>query len=284
MYELQPKHSFTICCPLTDEGTDVVCPNCNFINDNLSIKPDGTVESKDYMFLPVMARRIMFLPVMARRIMFLPVMGRPVTLASVLTLLPMLQIKIIIYVSSDYMMYELLLYISFSHTKPMFLITVLSIYHLVNGDYSNLKSSFYKNYKPIYGKHKGITHLITKEKYSKIVNLLLKFNDLSPAKKRGEAARFNRKYKLVGNVETNCLRRNWNGEFQPVPTYENIFEIIHTNHIALGHAKDKRKIKVAINHQWCCVLMSALELILSCVQIALLVRVLFVLVSKLHYW
>jgi hypothetical protein len=49
MYELQPKHSFTICCPLTDEGTDVVCPNCNFINDNLSIKPDGTVESKDYV-------------------------------------------------------------------------------------------------------------------------------------------------------------------------------------------------------------------------------------------
>jgi len=68
---------------------------------------------------------------------------------------------------------------------------------------------------------------------------------------------------LVGNVESNCLRRHWNGELQPVPTYENVFEIIHTNHIALGHAKDKRKNKIAINQKWYGVPMSAVELYLS---------------------
>ena len=33
--------------PQTDEGTDVVCPNCNFINEDLSSKVDETVEGEE---------------------------------------------------------------------------------------------------------------------------------------------------------------------------------------------------------------------------------------------
>ena len=33
--------------PQTDEGTDVVCPNCNFINEDLSSKVDATVEGEE---------------------------------------------------------------------------------------------------------------------------------------------------------------------------------------------------------------------------------------------
>jgi hypothetical protein len=96
------------------------------------------------------------------------------------------------------------------------------------------------------------------------VDLLLKFESLTAAEKRGEAARYNRKYKLVGNVESNRLRRNWKGEEQPVPTYENIFDIIHKCHVhTLGHAKDKRKNKIEINKMWYGVPMSAVELYLS---------------------
>jgi len=96
------------------------------------------------------------------------------------------------------------------------------------------------------------------------VEILLKFKDLTPAKRRGEAARYNRKYKIVGNVESNCLRRSWRGDDQPVPTYENVFDIIHKCHVhTLGHAKDKRKNKIEINKRWYGVPMSAVELYLT---------------------
>ena len=33
--------------PQTDEGTEVVCPNCNFINEDLNSMVDGTVEGEE---------------------------------------------------------------------------------------------------------------------------------------------------------------------------------------------------------------------------------------------
>ena len=103
-------------------------------------------------------------------------------------------------------------------------------------------------------------HLITNVKRDKIVDLLLKFESLTAAEKRGEAARYNRKYKLVGNVESNRSRQNWKGEDHTVPTYENIFDINHKCHVhTLGHAKDKRKNKIEINKMWQGVPMLAVE-------------------------
>ena len=111
-----------------------------------------------------------------------------------------------------------------------------------------LKNSFYKQYKPIFLEHRKITHLITKHKYDKIVDILSMFDDLTAAEKRGQAEWYNRKYKIFGNVSSNCLRRNWKREDHPVPTYENAFDIIHQCHVhTLGHAKDKRKNKIEIN-------------------------------------
>ena len=113
-------------------------------------------------------------------------------------------------------------------------------------------------------RHKKITHLITKSRYDKIVDILSKFDELTPAEKRGEANRYNRRYKIVGNVSRNQLRRNWKGQHLPVPTYDDVFDIIHKCHVhTLGHAKDKRKNKIEINKRWYGVPMSAVEVYLS---------------------
>jgi hypothetical protein len=50
------------------------------------------------------------------------------------------------------------------------------------------------------------THLITRKRYNRIVDILLKYEDLSAAERRGEAARYNRKYRLQGSVKHNSSK------------------------------------------------------------------------------
>jgi hypothetical protein len=107
------------------------------------------------------------------------------------------------------------------------------------------------------------THLITRKRYNRIVGILLKYEDLSAAERRGEAARYNRKYRLQGPVKSTSLQRQQGGQWLKVPTYEKVFEIIHQCHLGLGHAKDRRKNKLTINKEYYGIPTAAIMLYLS---------------------
>jgi len=112
--------------------------------------------------------------------------------------------------------------------------------------------------------HKRTTHLITRKRYSRIVEILMKYEELSPAERRGEAARYHRKYRLHGQIKSTILQRMQSGKWLRVPTYEQVFDIIHNCHVTtLGHAKCKRKNKITINSEYYGVPMSAVMLYLS---------------------
>jgi hypothetical protein len=98
------------------------------------------------------------------------------------------------------------------------------------------KDAFCSAYLPEWEKAKKSSHLISQEKYDKIVALLrTKCQKKEPAR----LLKYRSTYSLCGNVEGRCLYRNWNSKLTVVPTIENIFDIILEAHAKGGHAKDK---------------------------------------------
>ena len=74
-----------------------------------------------------------------------------------------------------------------------------------------LKNFFYDQYKPMFLKSIETMHLITRKRYDLIVGILLNYEELSAAKRRGEAAWYNCKCKLQGPVKSTILQRQQGG-------------------------------------------------------------------------
>jgi hypothetical protein len=102
------------------------------------------------------------------------------------------------------------------------------------------KKSFYCKYSAIYEKVKSTSHLIDDLKYSWILGILR----APPSKKDTMHIRKTRQiYSLGGNVENYCITRDG----KTVTTYERVFEVLMMAHQKLGHARDIKKNKDAIN-------------------------------------
>jgi len=102
------------------------------------------------------------------------------------------------------------------------------------------KKSFYRKYSAIYEKVKSTSHLIDDLKYSWILGILR----APPSKKDTMHIRKTRQiYSLGGNVENYCITRDG----KTVTTYERVFEVLMMAHQKLGHARDIKKNKDAIN-------------------------------------
>ena len=102
------------------------------------------------------------------------------------------------------------------------------------------KKSFYRKYSAIYEKVKSTSHLIDDLKYSWILAILR----APPSKKDTMHIRKTRQiYSLGGNVENYCITRDG----KTVTTYERVFEVLMMAHQKLGHARDIKKNKDAIN-------------------------------------
>jgi len=102
------------------------------------------------------------------------------------------------------------------------------------------KKSFYRKYSAIYEKVKSTSHLIDGLKYSWILAILR----APPSKKDTMHIRKTRQiYSLGGNVENYCITRDG----KTVTTYERVFEVLMMAHQKLGHARDIKKNKDAIN-------------------------------------
>ena len=98
------------------------------------------------------------------------------------------------------------------------------------------KDAFYSAYLPEWEKAKKSSHLISQEKYDKIIALLR-----AKCQKKEPACllKYRSTYSLCRNVEGCCLYRNWNSKLTVVPTIENAFDVILEAHAKGGHAKGK---------------------------------------------
>lgn len=112
------------------------------------------------------------------------------------------------------------------------------------------KETFYSTYYEKFSKMKNTT-LITKEKYDKIVSILLQYKRLrrggpykGPAP--NEAVKFSKIYELKSNVAECCLYHN----NLVVTTYENVFEVMKAAHVCLGHARDIKKNKAKLDQEY----------------------------------
>jgi hypothetical protein len=98
------------------------------------------------------------------------------------------------------------------------------------------KHAFYSAYLPEWEKAKKSSHLISQEKYDKIVAFLrMKHQKKEPA----HLLKYQSIYSLCGNIEGLCLYRNWNGKLTVVPTIENVFDAILEVHAKGSHPKGK---------------------------------------------
>ena len=88
---------------------------------------------------------------------------------------------------------------------------VFFLIHRKGTDNTHLKKLFHDQYKPMLLKSIKTTHLITRKRYKRIVDILLKYENLSAAETRGEAAWYNRKYRLQGPVKSTILQRQQGG-------------------------------------------------------------------------
>ena len=112
------------------------------------------------------------------------------------------------------------------------------------------RKQFYDLYMPKFSVMKNST-LIGKEKYQEIVSLLLQ---LSSRHKKQPKSKFERdvekKYVLVGNIDKRCLYcRTPNGTVA-ITTLEEVFDVMRTIHYSLGHPRDFRKNKVALDEKY----------------------------------
>jgi hypothetical protein len=103
------------------------------------------------------------------------------------------------------------------------------------------RETFYDVYSVKFTKMKNST-LITREKYDKIVNVLLELQQLrGRANYKGpipkDALRFEKIYELKANIGSRCLYRN----NLLVTTFEDVFEVMYNTHMSLGHARDIKK-------------------------------------------
>jgi hypothetical protein len=125
------------------------------------------------------------------------------------------------------------------------------------------KTLFYEKYTAIF-KKAAHTNLITKKKYDRIVKHITNYSAMAPAQRTQEVRRHMSTYAILSNVGSNCLyRKDKQGKYKRVPTYEQIFDIISTAHDKLSHPKCVRKNKAAINDQWYGVPLPAVRLFLD---------------------
>jgi hypothetical protein len=96
------------------------------------------------------------------------------------------------------------------------------------------EDAFYSAYLPEWEKAKKSSHLISHEKYDKIVTLLrMKRQKKEPA----HLLKYQSTYSLCENIEGRCLYRNWNGKLTVLPTIENVFDVILEVHAKGSHPK-----------------------------------------------
>ena len=96
------------------------------------------------------------------------------------------------------------------------------------------RDAFYAAYKPEWEKASRSSHLISKEKYDEIVQLLRTKRE---KKEPGRYVKYRATYSLCSNVDGRCLYRKCNKEMKVVSTYENVFDIILEAHVKGRHAK-----------------------------------------------
>jgi hypothetical protein len=119
------------------------------------------------------------------------------------------------------------------------------------------KTTFYNIYQHKFETMKNTT-LIEQSKYDHIVKSLQsvrkKQNTTTIDKDKiptSAERRFNKKYRLKGNMQYRCLRRKLsNGCYKLVPTYEEIFSIMSYHHNRLSHTRDLHKNKRELDKVW----------------------------------
>jgi hypothetical protein len=91
--------------------------------------------------------------------------------------------------------------------------------------------------------------VITREKYDEIVQTLLQNSTIMKGKKLSKRERdCVKKYVLVGNIVGKCLY--WKGSFNnhlSITAYEDVFDVMQSTHESLGHPRDYRKNKYALD-------------------------------------
>ena len=72
---------------------------------------------------------------------------------------------------------------------------------------------------------------------------------MTTAQRTKQIRNLNNRYELRGNVKNNCLVRRFKGKLLPCATLESFFDIIDSIHKKLGHAKERKTIKM-VQKQW----------------------------------
>jgi len=107
--------------------------------------------------------------------------------------------------------------------------------------------------------------LITREKYDKIVEILLQNPTITKGEKLSKKKRdCIKKYVLVGNVAGKCLYQK--GSFNnhvSTTTYEDVFDVMQRTHESLGHHRDYRKNKYALDELYFKILEQCVKLFLK---------------------
>jgi hypothetical protein len=115
-----------------------------------------------------------------------------------------------------------------------------------------MKKQFYEQFDPIYQKNlESGTTIINKTKYDAIVEMLLNADDIKKAPKKSRPSNFSNyanRYYLGSNVESRQLYRQ--STKTKVPVYEELFNIIHQQHINSGHQRYSRPQKQQIDQLW----------------------------------
>ncbi len=72
---------------------------------------------------------------------------------------------------------------------------------------------------------------------------------MTTAQRTKQIRNLNNRYELRGNVKNNGLVRRFKGKLLPCATLESFFDIINSVHKKLGHAKERKTIKM-VQKQW----------------------------------
>lgn len=111
------------------------------------------------------------------------------------------------------------------------------------------KRLFYEKYNVLHQKKIGRTKELTQAQYNKILYIKQYYCSMTTEQRTKTIRNLNNRYELRGNVKDNCLVRKFKGKLLPCATLESFFDIIDKIHKKLGHAKERKTIKM-VQKQW----------------------------------
>jgi hypothetical protein len=96
------------------------------------------------------------------------------------------------------------------------------------------------------------TKILTTDQYNKYVDYIRSFNNVHWRDHLNEMINVKQRYYLKGNLQNSQLYRvdKDSGRGNRIATIENVFNIIDTTHLKLGHVRDCRTVYNCINKVW----------------------------------